>query len=491
MKKQAILIKKQQQESCISEFNNFVQKPIFMKKHLIVLVVCLMGSSLYAQICFEKIITLSDASTQSQGNAVTQTSDQGFAIAAADNAGGDHGVLIRTNAYGDTAWTKNFSGRFFGIRETPDGGFILTGTINGSLLMLKTSPEGETQWENTAGADAVGFSVCVTNDGGYCFAGVADYAQNKISKMLLVRTDADGTVLWSQEYGNRTNYYLGKSMFQCADGGFIICGYDQTTPFGGESSLCLVKTKSGGSLEWRRSYHKSFTETGWVVMPSGETGFLAVGTTNAPSFLNFYLVKTDLLGDTIWTKTIAVRQLGSALSATTVAQGGYLLTATVNDAVSNSNNIQLIRINDNGDTLWTRQVGSMDHEYVFSTEQTSDQGFIICGSIYKSSTQIMRTYLVKTDSLGYYPLVSVPGMEAETGLLVFPNPTSDIISVVVPENTLTIELCNMQGCIIDKISVADEHARKLQLKLSGYSPGIYLVKVVTTENLFTRKILKL
>jgi len=462
-----------------------------MKKHLIVLVVCLMGSSLYAQICFEKIITLSITSTQSTGHAVIQTSDMGYAIAANDNTGGQHGLLIKTNAFGDTLWTKSHSGSFFDIKETPDGGFIITGAVNGSLLMVKTSPEGETQWENYAGIDAIGFSICLTDDGGYCFAGVSDYSKYKVSKMFIVRTNAEGTILWNQKYGEPDIWYLGRSMIQSGDGGFILCGSEQTTPFGAPSSLCLIKTKSGGTQEWKRSYHRSFTETGQVVLPSGDNGFLAVGNTVTSPFQSFYLVRTDQLGDTLWTKTIEVRQTGSALSATTVASGGYLLAVSVNDTVSNSNNIQLIRIDNDGETIWTKQVGSQNYEYVFSVKQTQDEGFILCGSIWESGPQTMKIYLVKTDSLGYYPWVSVPEMEAETGLLVFPNPTSDIISVVVPENTLTIELCNMQGCLINKISVGNGHGRKHMLNLSGYSPGIYLVKVVTTENLFTRKILKL
>jgi hypothetical protein len=357
--------------------------------------------------------------------------------------------------------------------------------------MVKTNPAGEIQWVNTAGTDAIGYAVCVTNDGGYCFAGVADYSQYKVSRMYLVRTDGEGTVLWTEQYGNRTHYYLGRSMFQSADGGFIICGYEHTTPFGGESSLCLVKAKSAGTLEWMRSYHKTFTETGCVVLPSGESGFLAVGGTETSPFLSLYLVRTDLTGDTLWTKIIAVNQMGSALSATTVARGGYVLAATVADTVSDSNNILLIRINDCADTLLTRQVGSRDYEYVFSAKQANDQGFIICGGIYESGPQTMKTYLVKTDSLGHYPLVSVSEQEQGNGLLVYPNPTSDIISVFVPENTLTIELCNIQGYLFDKISAVNRHVRKHLVNLSGYAPGIYLVKVLTKEHLVTRKIVKL
>ncbi len=462
-----------------------------MQKILLLLFVCLIESSSYAQISFEKIITLSDASTQAQGHAVTQTSDQGYAIAAVDNAGGDHGVLIRTNAYGDTAWTKKFSGRFFDIKETPDGGFILTGAVNGSLLMVKTGPAGETQWEKSAGFDAMGFSVCLTEDGGYCFAGVSDYSEYKVSKMFLVRTDSEGTILWNQNYGEPNIWYLGRSMIPSADGGFILCGYERTMPYGDPSSLCLIKTKSGGTQEWKRSYHRTFTETGHLILPSGDNGFLAVGTTATQPFQSFYLVRTDQLGDTLWTKTIPVRQTGNNFSAVHVSQGGYLLAATVDDTVSNSNSILLTRINDNADTLWTRQVGSQDHEYVFSIKQTNDQGFIICGGIYESSLQTMKTYLVKTDSLGHHPLVSVPEGDREHLLVAYPNPTCDMISVFVPENTLTIELCNMQGCVIDKTGAANGHSTKHQFDLSGFPPGIYLVKVLTDKNLVTRKIVKL
>ena len=59
-------------------------------------------------------------------------------------------------------------------------------------------------------------SVQQTTDGGYIVAGSADY------DVYLVRTNASGDTLWTRTYGTG----WGNSVQQTADGGFIIAGFD-------------------------------------------------------------------------------------------------------------------------------------------------------------------------------------------------------------------------------------------------------------------------
>jgi len=199
-----------------------------------------------------------------EGNAVQQTSDGGYVIAGytfSFGHGGSDLWLVKTDASGDTLWTRAFGGTRndfgYSVQETRDSGYIVAGNVGyygpggGDLWLVKTDASGDTLWTRTVGGtnDDAGYSVWQTLDNGYIVAG-RTYSFGPGSptypNVWLLRTDASGDTLWTRVYGGDSGDWA-RSVQQTQDGGYIVGGV--TASFGaGNYDVYLIKTDGDGNV---------------------------------------------------------------------------------------------------------------------------------------------------------------------------------------------------------------------------------------------------
>ena len=134
---------------------------------------------------------------------VSQTTDGGYIIGGRtkDFVNDDYDAyLIKTDSIGAEQWSKIFGGnlddQFWGIEQTTDGGYVIVGKTEslgdtlGDIYIIKTDGNGVEQWHQTYGGS--GFdgasSVQQTNDGGYIICGTMNY------DICLIKTDGNGNV---------------------------------------------------------------------------------------------------------------------------------------------------------------------------------------------------------------------------------------------------------------------------------------------------------
>jgi hypothetical protein len=114
--------------------------------------------------------------------AVQQTEDNGYIVAGRTfsfGTGGWECYLTRFNAAGDTLWTKTYGNvlydEFQDVDTTSDGGFIAVGHTtttdwDGNLYLVRTNANGIVVWSKeyggAIGLSDKGYSVRETSDGG-------------------------------------------------------------------------------------------------------------------------------------------------------------------------------------------------------------------------------------------------------------------------------------------------------------------------------------
>jgi len=370
------------------------------------------------------------------GHSVQQTSDGGYIVAGLTRSfgAGNYDVyLIKTNASGDTLWTRTYGGKNWdqgnSVQQTTDGGYIIVGytssfrdTLSDDVYLIKTDASGDTLWTKTYGGNFgdEGWSIQQTSDGGYIIAGItSSFGVN--TDVWLIKTNASGNTLWTRTYGG-TSWDLGEDVKQTTDGGYIIAGW--TRSFGNSDQVYLVKTNASGDTIWTRTYGGTNQDWGNSVQQTLDGGYIVAGWTN--SFGNtwqVYLIKTNALGDTLWTRTYggAMEEYGYSVHQTT--DRGYIVVG-VTSSFGNNYQVYLIKTNASGDTLWTRTYGGAAYDEGRTVQQTSDGGYIIAGSTASFGPGSYDVYLIKTDANGNVGTERGQGFEGPRvqGLKITPNP---------------------------------------------------------------------
>ncbi|MBN2412788.1 T9SS type A sorting domain-containing protein [candidate division KSB1 bacterium] len=354
------------------------------------------------------------------GHAVCQTKDDGYIIAGITEsfgAGGEDIFLVRTDTDGDTLWTKTFGGTEsdwgYAVQQTDDDGYIIAGFTstfgNGDndVYLLKTDANGDTLWTKTYGGteDDRALSVRQTSDNGYIVSGVTSSFGTGDYDLYLLKTDANGDTLWTKTYGGAERD-AGYSVQITSDNGYIVTGYTSLSAV--HRAVFLVKTDSDGDTLWTKIYGKEFLAVGASVKQTSDNGYIIAGTkviNNAVPDYNFYLIKTDANGDTLWTRDYGGEYVEWGSSCQQTSDGGYLLAGTRSDSPEGVydnrevNDIFLVKTDSNGDTLWTKTLGGPEHDAVGESsntmQQTSDNGYIIVGSTKSVESGDIDVWLIK------------------------------------------------------------------------------------------------
>lgn len=262
--------------------------------------------------------------------------------------------------------------------------FIIN-TCSAQITFQKTFGNG-TDWN-------YGYSVEQTNDFGYIMTG---YTLNAVTgqDIYLTKTDVNGDTLWSKIFGG-AEYEVGYNVHQLLDGGYVIAG--GTTSFGsGDMDVYVIRTDISGDLMWSKTFGGAEFDNAQSIQETTDSSFIIAGWT-----MNFgageedvYLIKINVEGELLWSKTFGRTKIDKGFSVSETTDGGYIIAGYSQSLDPSGYDVYLIKTDVNGDSLWTKTIRSTGYDFSYSVKQTSDGGYIIAGS---SSFQ---SYLIKTDENG-------------------------------------------------------------------------------------------
>ncbi len=195
---------------------------------------------------------------------------------------------------------------------------------------------------------------------------------------------------------------FGKSVRQTSDGGYIVVG--ATGSFGaGDSDVYLIKTDPLGNKIWTKTFGGAKEDLGDCVQQTGDGGYIIVGSTSSygAGGSDAYLIKTDALGNETWTKTFGGVRDDWGYCVQQTSDGGYIISGSTSSLVAEASGLYpdlcLIKTDGAGNETWIKTFGEDMNDFGVSVQQTSDGGYIVAGYTFTLGPVLN---LIKTDSAG-------------------------------------------------------------------------------------------
>jgi|GEM_PF-633534 len=209
--------------------------------------------------------------------------------------------LIKTDSNGNMTWNNHFGGSNYeqcsSVDVCSDGGYIMAGItksyeVNGDVWLVKTYSDGNMRWNRTYGGSGKdeGYSIRQTNDGGYIIAGLTE-SFGVGGNIYLIKTNSAGDTIWTKNYGGSGEEF-GFSVDLTDDGGYVVAG--RTSSYGsGGSDVWVIKVDSLGSLLWSKTIGGANSEEASAIHQTSDGGYIVAGHTTTYTYgqLDIYLVR--------------------------------------------------------------------------------------------------------------------------------------------------------------------------------------------------------
>ncbi|HNW98861.1 MAG TPA: SBBP repeat-containing protein [Bacteroidales bacterium] len=428
---------------------------------------------------------------------------------------------------------------FNGSSELIFNNDTLVSTGNTDVLLCKFDANGNKLWARGAkGNDAdEATSVTTDNSGNIYITGnfrsssiifgtdTLDYTSISGS-MFVVKYKPDGNIIWAKRFGGSSQ---DKAYSITADAnGNIFFGGTYKSPYisfdsdtihnnsnNGYSDIFLTKLDTAGNVLWAKSagnysderVKAITTDISGNIYVSGiffSSTFNLGTTTLVNSFLDradVFTTKFNTSGQVLWAKCAGGNNDDQLSAIATDASENVIISMTYNSpsikfGTFTFNNAglydgALAKYDKDGNFIWAKGIGGNIDDGAFAVAVNSLENIFTAG-YYQSSVVVFDSLFITSPDTNY-STVYVAKLEAETTgekniekqefINVYPNPCNGIFTVesTYIDNNSVLSVYNIFG---DRIFFKVNPSISEQVDISGYSRGIYLVKL-ETKNFFT------
>ena len=454
---------------------------------------------------------------------IKNTSDGGFILAGTSSSGSgfqkgedSKGLtdfwVIKLDASGTEQWQRTIGGNgsdeLLCAFQTRDGGYILGGSSSSSPVSISDIKPNEKPLTTTK-ADLYRKSEKSR--------GNMDY--------WVVKLDKQGVIVWQKTYGGQYADLL-RSMEQTADNGFILAGYSNSSQSGektdnnkGIGDVWVLKINDVGEIQWQNSYGAEGDDQPYVIHQTIDGGYIIGANSNSTNPLtsmggivgngtDYWVLKLDEDGGVVWSKTYDFGKVDILTSLVenkdhTYLIGGYaqsesrvpregIVGKLVNMAAKEKDGINdyiALKIDEKGEELWKKTVGSAGEDILRKLIETRDGGYLMAGTSNSGASKDKNSNIGGNDFWVVKLKDKTKIEKVKSSIEAIPNPVSTYTNVIIGYDfsSGTASLVDMTGRILQNFSIS---SRTVPVDLSPYAEGIYIINIKTDVKTESVKVIK-
>jgi hypothetical protein len=427
-----------------------------------------------------------------KASSLVQTNDGGYALAGNDM---DVMILVKTNSVGEMEWTIEYDSvnTYFEYEENPmihmsDGGYLLSGVINGSnpdephMVIYKTDSLGSVEWSyvDQDYLESAAISLLETEGGDIIVAGFAKRHTPGGHHAFAMKMNGLGDTLWTRLYSDSGFFSSFDAVRITQNGNFLFVG---NWSWGWDiNSIYLVKTNNDGEVLWSQSHGIPGYGVVYDAQVTSDGGCVIVG---SAMYRDFHIVKVDSLGFFELSRHWDERYFNFLYSVVETGIGEYVVAGiSWEQSANETKDIYLAKLDLDLEPVWTRWYGGDNADEAKTLVKTEDNCYVIGGCTRSFGAGNYDMYMIKTgpdaSNIPGEPEHSIP--ESFALCAPYPNPfnATTTISYYVPmQGTVKVDIYNLLGQktaeLVNGINTAGRHQ---MIGDAGDLPrGVYFVRM--------------
>lgn len=206
---------------------------------------------------------------------------------------------------------------------------------------------------------------------------------------------AQSSTQWQQIYGG-TGVEVAYGIRTCLGQGYIVCG---TSASAGPTDGYVFRLDTFGLVMWSRFYGGNNIDVIRAVELLPDSGFILAGYTNSYGFGGYdgWVLRLDKNGDTLWTKTAGTTDWDFFYDVEVTRDGGFICAGGTYGLGAGDEDMYLVRYDSNGDTLWTKTYGGPKTDEARGVIETEDSLLAICGYTNSFNDTLGDSWLLRLD----------------------------------------------------------------------------------------------
>lgn len=386
-----------------------------MYKIFFILFFACFSFNLLAQTVFERAL---GGTGNDSGYGVSLLPDGNYLVLASttnSGAGGQDISLTKTNANGETLWSKTYGGssdEYPGmVIPTNDGGLVIVGTTysfgsgDRDIYVIRTDAAGNLQWSKVYGGNYTerGFVIRQLLDGNFIVGGSEQSNGAGQYDVFIMKINANnGSIIWSRNIGGSLSDTLTDIVL--LDGDELLVSGSTSSTIGSDYDFYVARLNASGNLIWHKQIRTDEQEHLFGIFPTTDGGYLCFGHIFLTTW-DILAVKLNSAGNIVWANRYDAGGSDYVNDAIQTTDGNYVTSCFTTSAGNGGNDILLVKFEPDGNVIWAKTYGGAgDENDPFMpgsmVQQTADNGFLIGAQTNSFGSGGMDIYLIKTDDNG-------------------------------------------------------------------------------------------